>query len=234
MWRFWREKKKAKACIFLDSPRLKNRQSGGLTAVAALLLAEQLRGEFLQVDSALSQVGLHPLQVVLSLVSAGHGPPDLHPALLQLLLLMPQFALIWGPRPKAKWDLNVPTGGLWSIKMRVAQVLTLFSEFCESLFDEFRGPFQLLCEFISLFINQMQFCLELWDAAANKEDRRWRRNYTVEQIDKEWKWLRGNRMSSIFPRNVPLAVFCCQLLYLNLIEHHRTWFLSFFLTHAQI
>lgn len=51
-------------------------------------------------DSALSQVGLRQLQVVLSLVSAGHGPPDLRAALLQLLLPTAQSALIWGPRQR--------------------------------------------------------------------------------------------------------------------------------------
>lgn len=80
---------------FPDKSRLKNRHGVGcLTAVVALLLAEQLMGEFLQVDSALSQLSLDQLQVALSLLSAGRGPLDLHPAPLQLLLLMPQFALI--------------------------------------------------------------------------------------------------------------------------------------------
>lgn len=101
MGRFRREKE-GQSLYFPRLAKVENRESGGLTAVAALLLAEQLRGDFLQVDSALSQVGQRQLQVVLSLVSAGHGPPDLHPALLQLLLPMAQFALIWGPRPKAK------------------------------------------------------------------------------------------------------------------------------------
>lgn len=62
---------------------------GTLTAVAALLLVEQLTGQLLQVDSALSKLGLDQAQVALSLLSAGRGPPDLYPALLQLLLAMP-------------------------------------------------------------------------------------------------------------------------------------------------
>lgn len=78
--------KGANACVSWMSG---GQKPGALTAVAALLLAQQLTGQFLQVDPALSKLGLHQHQVVLSLLSAGRGPLDLYPALLQLLLAMP-------------------------------------------------------------------------------------------------------------------------------------------------
>lgn len=58
-----------------------------------------------------------------------------------------------------------------AIRMWVLWELTLFSEFRQCYFDEFRGSFQLLCELVSLFVNQMQFHLELCDAATNKQDK---------------------------------------------------------------
>lgn len=69
-------------------------RSRRLTSFTVLLLAEQLRAEFLQVVFALLQLGLDLLQALLGLLSASRSLPDLHPALLQLLLLLFQVALV--------------------------------------------------------------------------------------------------------------------------------------------
>ncbi|KAA8587110.1 hypothetical protein FQN60_000946 [Etheostoma spectabile] len=82
-------------CSIYSFTKSHRQSSRCLTTLAVLLLAEQHRVEFLQVDLALLQLGLDLLQALLGLLSASHSLPDLHPALLhRLLLLQPQLAFI--------------------------------------------------------------------------------------------------------------------------------------------